>query len=343
MCQSKAMGGLRCDTHAKDAVADSEIKYSKLVQKECLDKGITVAPASLVLTPDEEAIVKKKVRHHPTVLKANIERQRANWDMKTLQQSYADAIMAGDEAELYKSIARNDPALKELMDENAVNKEMFEATMHYSTLGDNPNRPDRKERDARIIANRKQAIVLMKERRTQILASCQQRAAEAVTAYYNDPSELESLVNAQAGVKAAKKKCDDAMGKLETAEKRASERAEGTVIANKLKKDPGFKAAESSADFRSSGKFKEWDTKNTDVQTQYKMTSGFQNKVAAKISSDKQAGLDTTKLEAGYKSLVVNKAKFAFRNIAQALGITSPEAKAAKAKIDSSREKVYTF
>lgn len=333
MCQSKSAGGARCDTHAKDAIADHQIKYGKLVQQECSDKGIAIDPACFVVTPDEERRIHSKVVLDPAVRTATIEYHRADWNASKLTNDLKNAIEAGDKKQLIALMRPYDTNLRAVYNDSQINKREFAEDMAAAE--------NDQERAAAIAYNNNE-IKKLKERKKDLDISLAFAADDALKAY-NLRGNASGVADSMSAVRYAHMESKAAQNKLEDAEKKVRERVEKTVSLNKLKKDPGFKAAESSETFRSSEEFARWNSKSKELAQSYKTTSHYLKKAAAKISEDKKAGIDTTKAEATYKELNIIKAKFAHANIIEAHGSFSNEAGAAKRAVAEAREKEYTF
>jgi hypothetical protein len=333
MCQSKSNGGMRCESHAKKAIAEHQIAYSNMVQQECADKGIKINPASLELTADEISQVKSQLHTDASIQKTRADAQKATQKLKKLKDSLTEALSSGDVNRLAMLVRQNDPEQQSIIDDNEARRLKFADEM--------ANAANETQKDE-IIANNKTAYDLLNRRKEKLNFLSKKEAVNSSNIYRatrNNQRALTSLVCVQKADKDALEAREAGSAKIERVRGQMME----TAITNKLINDPGFQEVASSETFRSSEAFQKWDAKENELMESYRMTSGYQNQVAAKISAYKKAGMDTTEMESAYKALTVRKAKSSYQNIAEAHGVASPEAKKAREAYDEAKRKEHSF
>jgi hypothetical protein len=333
MCQSKSDGGIRCESHVKKAIAEHQIAYSNLVQQECAAKGITIDPAYLHLTSEEEDNVRSQFSADSTVQKARSESQKATQKVARLKGTLSEALASGDVNRIATVIRQNNPEMQAIIDDNDARRLKLAADLSNATNDE--------EKD-KIIANDKNESALLNKRKEKLNYVSKKEAVDANNIYLRTRDSSRAL-NPVECLQKANRDALDIRDKAIATKARVREQLHETALANKVVNDPGFQQVASSPDFRNSPEFHKWEAKEDELMESYRMTSGYQNQVAAKISSYKQAGMDTTEMEAAYKALTVRKAKFVFRNIAQAHGASSTEAKAALEACDEAKQKEHVF
>jgi hypothetical protein len=333
MCQSKSDGGIRCESHVKKALAEHQISYYSMVQQECADKGISIAPASLELTPDETSVIKTQVNTDPSVQKARDEAQRASQQLNKMQHMLTDALASGDMNRFATVIRQNNPEFKAINDDNETRRLKF--------IEDTAKARNENEREEAETSNKITSAEL-NARKVKLNGISKQQAIDAFKIYRstgNSARALSSLKCLQDANKNAIATKDASLSKV----MRVRTQMEKLAIAKKLINDPGYQEAESSPAFRNSPDFHKWDAKEKELHESYRMTSAYQNQVAAKISSYKTAGMNTTEMETAYKAQTVRKAKFIYQNIAEAHGASSPEARAAWEAYGAAKQKEHVF
>ena len=334
MCQSKAKGGFRCATHAKDAIVDHKNKYSQMVQQECIANGITINPECFELTPKEKPFVTSQIFLDPSVQKMRKEIVEANRKVRVLQGTLADALAVRDINKLAIIIREHNPELKAIIDDNEARKRRFHGYMANSNLD--------AEEIAKAIANNKHQLALLNKRKEKLNFLSKKEAVESFN-IYKQSGDVSSALASVTCLDQTKKDALAVQDKAAAISQRARTRLTETIITNKLINDPGFKAAESSDAFRNSAKFHAWETKEKELAESYRMTPGYHKKVVAQIADYKKLGMDTTEMETAYRALSVRKAQFDYRNVAAAYGAFSPEAKVAKEAYGDAKQKEHSF
>lgn len=333
MCQSKSEGGIRCESHAKRAINDHQIAYSKLVQQECAAKGITIDPACYELTPEETARVDSRHRDEPAVKKAYGDASEATRKRNRLRMSLRDALASGDINRYATLIRENNPELQAITDDNTARRTKLAETMARIT--------DEKEKEEAIEKD-KQEYALLNKRKAKLNFVSKKEAMDTWEDYRRT-GDSERIVHNLTCMKQVTKDIEEIRTKSDATIRRERERQRELTISSKVYNDPGFQKVAASTEFRTSPEFQKWDAKESELMESYRMTSGYQNQVAAKISDYKKAGMDTTEMEAAYKDLTVRRAKFAFDNIAAVHGTSSPEAKSAASAYVAARQKIHVF
>ena len=333
MCQSKSEGGARCEAFAKKAMNDHQIIYSNLVQQECVANGIMIDPACYELTSEEDARVSLQVRADPTVQKAHAEARKAAENLRKVHGMLTDALGSGDINRFATLIRQHDPELKSINDDAEARRITFNTNMAKA--------PTEKAKDELILKNRMD-IALLNDRKVKLNAFSKQQAIDSFSIYRgtnNSKKALLSLVCLQKTNAETIAAQDRATSKISGVHNQMDK----VALMNKVKCDPGFQEAESLPAFRNSPVFQKWDAKNKELVNNYRMTSGYQNNLAAKISADKQAGEDTTGMEKAYKALTVQKAKSEYENIVEFHGESSAQAAAALGNFNDAKQKEHSF
>ena len=333
MCHSKSEGGARCESHAKVAIADHKIAYSELVQQECMANGIMIDPTYYKLTPEDEERVSKQLTSDPAVHKATSASRKTTEQLKQLHSSLTEALGSGDIDKFTALIRNSDPELQALVENNDARKTKFAARMAAATD---------ENAKTKAIENNKMDVAILKARKARFLAASEQQALESFATYRNTGSSKRAIVPLPCLQEVNRENIDT----KETARAKivaARTRLEKIALAERMQNDPGFQDAESSPAFRNSPAFQKWDEKNKMLQESYRLTSGYQKKLAASISTHKANGIDTAKAETAYKALTVQKAKFEYNNIAEFHGASSPQAAAALEHFNETKQKEHSF
>lgn len=333
MCQKKADGGSRCETFAKKDIADHQIVFSGIVQKECEARGLKIDPASLELTREENAIGDSQMRADPKVQKARAEVTKANQNLTKLKGTLTEALGSGDLNRFATLIRQNDPELQAITDDNEARKTKFAEAMAKAQTEGAKNKA---------MADNAAEIALLNDRKVKLNELSKKEAVGATNLYRrtgNSSNAVNTLTCLQKANEDTLAVQDRAASKIRTIRKQQDK----TALAEKLRKDPAVKYVEASESFRNSPTFQKWEAKDKSLKENYRMTSGYQNNLSAKIAADKKAGKDTTGMEAAYKALTMQKAKFEYKNIAEFHGPSSPQAQAAIANFNEVKQKEHSF
>lgn len=333
MCQSKSEGGARCESHAKKAVAEHQTAYSNLVQQECMANGIIIDPAYYELNDKEHDIISSQFNADPAVKKARDEISKSKQNMNKLQGTLKEALGSGDVNRLATLIRQNNPEFKAINDDNEARRTTFNTNMAKATT--------EAAKDEFVLQNRIDTDLLNK--RKEKLNFTSKKAAIGATNIYRSTGDSQRAILSLECLQEANRESHVLRDKLITTTVSVRKRMEENAIANKVRNDLGFQDAESSPAFRNSPVFQKWEAKEKELTENYRMTSGYQNQVAAKISEYKKAGMDTTEMEAAYKDLTVRKAKSEYKNIAEFHGTNSPQAKAAIENYNEVKQKEFSF
>lgn len=334
MCQSKGEGGIRCEGHAKKAINDHQLQFSKVVQQECLALGVMIDPECYSLTPDETARVESRVNAEPAVKKAHGDASEATRKRNRMRGPLKEALESGDVNRFATLIREKNPELQAIEDDNVARRRKF--------AEDTANAADEDEREE-VIANNSKELNLLNRRKEKLNFVSKKEAMQAMDDY-RKTGDYERIVHTLSCMKQVTKDIGEIRAKSDATIRDERARQRELAIAAKISNDSGFRDIETSTAFRNSEWYQKWDTKNKELQENYKMTSGYQNEVKAQISAHKAAGVvDTTEMEAAYKDLTVRKAKLAYKNIVQFHGTSSPEAKNAASAYVAAKQKVHIF
>lgn len=333
MCQSKSEGGARCESHAKKAISDHQIAYSNLVQQECVANGIMIDPAYYQLTDKEHEIIGSQFSVDPTVKKARDEASKAKRNLERLKGTLTEALGSGDVNRLATLIRQQDPEFKAINDDNEARRIKFAEETKSATSN---------SAIELAIARNKVDIGLLNDRKAALNASSKKQAIGA-TNIYSQTGNPQRAINFLSCLQKTNAETIAVRDKSIATTVSVRKRMEESAIASKVMNDPGFQEAASSPAFRNTPVFEKWEAKDKELTEAYRMTSGYQNQVAAKISSYKKAGMDTSEMEAAYKDLTIRKAKFTYQNIAEAQGTSSPQAQAARKAYDDAKQKEHSF
>lgn len=333
MCQSKSEGGIRCESHIQKSMTDHQIAFSNLVQQECMANGVLIDPAYFELSPDDHSHVNSQLGTNTTAKKARLDAITAKNNLNVLRGTLIDALTSGDTRIFASLIRENDPELQAIDVDNAARKRKLAEDMARIT--------DEKEKDE-AIANNKNVIASLKDRKAKLNALSKKRATEA-TNIYIATGDATRAVSYLACMQQANKDTRDIRDKALATIKRERKRLEEITIAYKVRNDPGFRDAMSSPSFVTSPVYQNWEAKNKELWTSLSMTPGYQNDLKVKISSYKKAGINTAEMEAAHKELTIRKAKLAYDNIAEFHGTSSTEAKAAASAYHAATQKVHVY
>jgi hypothetical protein len=333
MCQSKSEGGIRCEAHAKKAINDHQLKFSQVVQQECLAQGIMIDASCYALTPEETTRVESRVNAEPAVKKAYGDVSEATRKRNRMRGTHKEALESGDVNRLAKLLIKNNPESQGILDANEARKRKFAEDTAKAT--------NQKERDKAVAWNATESALIANRIKT-INAWTTREATEAIDDY-RKTGDYERIVHGMSSMKQVAKDIGEIRAKSDVTIRSERERQREATIEYKISNDPGFKDVATSTAFRNSEWYQKWDTKNKALEESYKMTSGYQNEVAAQISAHKKAGVDTTEMEAAHKDLTVRRAKFVYQNITEAHGTSSPEAKTAREAYDEAKQKEHVF
>jgi hypothetical protein len=333
MCQSKSEGGARCESHAKKAINDHQLTLNKMVQQECLSLGVMIDPECYALTSEENARVESRVNAEPAVKKAHGDASEATRKRNRMRGTLKEALASGDINRFATLIRQNNPELQAINDDSETRKNKFNANMAKAAT--------ESEKDELILQNRVDVALLNK--RKEKLNFVSKKEAVAAMEDYRRTGDHERIVHTLTCMKEVTKEIADIRAKSDETIRNERARQKELAIAAKIGNDPSFRDIETSTAFRNTEWYQKWDTKNKELQENYKMTSGYQNEVKAQISAHKAAGGDITEMAAAYKDLTVRKARLAYKNIAQFHGTSSPEANDAASAYHTATQKIHVF
>lgn len=333
MCQSKSEGGARCESHAKKAINDHQLTLNKMVQQECLSLGVMIDPECYALTPEETTRMESRVNAEPAVKKAHGDASEATRKRNRMRGTLKEALESGDINRFATLIRQNNPELQAINDDSDTRKNKFNANMAKATT--------EAAKDELVLQNRVD-IALLNKRKEKLNFVSKKEAMDSLNDH-RKTGDSERIVHTLTCMKEVTKEIADIRAKSDETIRNERARQKELAIAHKISNEPNFRDIETSPAFRNTEWYQKWDTKNKELQENYKMTSGYQNEVAAQISAHKKAGGDITEMAAAYKDLTVRKARLAYKNIAQFHGTSSPQANDAATAYHTATQKIHVF
>lgn len=308
MCQSKEEGGIRCFSHAREALASNEDKYVEMVIAKSEEvNGTKLAPAETHFGGFEDGLkLNVMLGGDSSLQKLNTRREELADEIRASHRIVEESVKNNDMTSLVKMMKATDPELKSLRTQRSellekVKQDVANAKTNEEALALYAV----EERESRkIIAEIKTRSHVIEEEATDIINLRNVLNDEPVFKHirYRTPD----------GIRALRKEY------LSVSDKAREETAKKTELYKKriggynLKQTAEFKKVATSQELRKSSEYKSWREKNASVKADYAITSTMMSDLKVRITEEPEGSQSRAKLETQYATLLrVREAKIA--------------------------------
>lgn len=311
MCQSKAEGGIRCYSHAHEALAASTDRYVALVvekSEELAGKKLPTAFESFdANNPADHMKLSVMLSGEKGLEKLRQEREQLAADVRSAYDGINEGHRNGDWRQIYRAISMTDPETAELVQQrddlrNQYHKDSKEASdegdiimMRALTM--------KHSRESGEVSNKIEIRNARIEREAQVISHLPilpDGAPVSKNPKFRTPTAVRNLQQEF----------------LATSEKARNLEAEKTQLFKtriggyNLKQTEAFKQVASSPSFTSSKDYRDWRQKDAVARGDFAITSTSMNNLKAKIEEAPRGSEKRAKLQADYDQLLrVKQAK----------------------------------
>jgi len=308
MCQSKAEGGIRCFSHAKETLALSEDKYVEMViaKSEEVNGAKIDPPEKWFGGFDDNLKLQVMLGGDSSLQKLNTRREELADAIRTNHRIVEESVKNNDAVSLVKMMKSTDPELQALRVRKAellekVKQDVANAKTDEEALAFYAE----EERESRkVIAEMRTRNGVIEEEATDILNLRNVLNDEPVFKHirYRTPD----------GIRAMRKEYLEVSDKTREATAKKTELFKKRIGGYNLKNNEDFKNVEKSSKLRGSQEYKEWREKNASARVDYAITSTMMADLKVSITEEPEGSEKRAKLEKKYTTLSkVREAKIA--------------------------------
>lgn len=311
MCQSKAEGGIRCHSHAHEALAASHDRYVALVVAKSEDISGEQLPTARESFNDDNPTDHYKLSvmlsGDKSLEKLKAESEQLAYDFRRAYDGINEGHRNGDWRGIYRAISITDPETAKLVQKRDELRSQYHKDVEEA----------RNEGDVNMIA----ALGAKHERESGEVSTIldarnevMQKQAQEIAGLSRVPDGLPIHKHHQFRIPSAVRDLQKEF--LATREKARTVEAEKTTAFKtriggyNLKQTEAFKKIASSPALTASKEYRDWRKKDAVAKGDYAITNTSMNNLKAKIEESPRGSDQRLKLQADYDKLLrVKKAK----------------------------------
>lgn len=284
MCQSKAEGGIRCHSHAHEALAASEDKYVDLVVSKAAETtGWQPWPRETYFgSPYDSLRLETMLSGDTAVAKARVEKEQLEDELDTCRAEIQYGVEQMNVKYINNGIRRADPEITDLIDKR--DGLISEARREIAKA----NATDDNEHIGQVRAKYTKAI---SEVEKKLSATQEKTMAEAQAIYEASRSmprdaDIKTIIDKAkpASISALEKANSEAQRKRMVLEAEKTKLYKNRIAGYNMREDENFKDIEKFPGFRSSDEFFAWRKKNASLRMDYAISNTSMANLEYKIS-----------------------------------------------------------
>lgn len=293
MCQSLAEGGMRCISHTKTALQNSEDALVDLVIAESQKAGIELPPRESMFNPAEDGYkLDDRLMANSQYKNAKFEKEIAETSYKNFRRRAAEAIAEDDHNALKDILYRGNPEVRRLIGERAMIM-------------------DAAEKEAKKANPLKRPFIMAEGKKKAQWATASLKHIKATIA---DEVKMQGRVQKMRGnslivhtpdllssVRSSMIAADGKKRELEYYEEKFRNTYKNQIANDNMRKNPQYQEALSSSSVASSEAYSKWKAKHEVIAQDYAVTNEnisfleLQARVAGKETSKGKAYLSQAK------------------------------------------------
>lgn len=308
MCQSKAEGGIRCFSHAKETLAFSEDKYVEMVIAKSEEvNGVKIDPPEKWFGGfDDNLKLQVMLGGESSLQKLNTRREELADAIRANHRIVEESVKNNDSASLIKMMKSTDPELQAL---RARKTELLEKVQQ-----DVANAKTEEEALALYAEEERESRKVVGEMRTRT-GVIEEEATDILNLrnVLNDEPVFKHIrYRTPDGIRAMRKEYLEVSDKAREITAKKTELFKKRIGGYNLKNNEDFKNVERSSELRGSQEYKEWREKNASARVDYAITSTMMADLKVSITEEPEGSEKREKLEKKYATLSkVREAKIA--------------------------------
>lgn len=308
MCQSKAEGGIRCFSHAKETLALSEDKYVEMVIAKSEEvNGVKIDPPEKWFGGfDDNLKLQVMLGGESSLQKLNTRREELADAIRANHRIVEESVKNNDAASLIKMMKSTDPELQAL---RARKTELLEKVQQ-----DVANAKTEEEALALYAEEERESRKVVGEMRTRT-GVIEEEATDILNLrnVLNDEPVFKHIrYRTPDGIRAMRKEYLEVSDKAREITAKKTELFKKRIGGYNLKNNEDFKNVERSSKLRGSQEYKEWREKNASARVDYAITSTMMADLKVSITEEPEGSEKREKLEKKYATLSkVREAKIA--------------------------------
>lgn len=308
MCQSKAEGGIRCFSHAKETLAFSEDKYVEMVIAKSEEvNGVKIDPPEKWFGGfDDNLKLQVMLGGESSLQKLNTRREELADAIRANHRIVEESVKNNDSASLIKMMKSTDPELQAL---RARKTELLEKVQQ-----DVANAKTEEEALALYAEEERESRKVVGEMRTRT-GVIEEEATDILNLrnVLNDEPVFKHIrYRTPDGIRAMRKEYLEVSDKAREVTAKKTELFKKRIGGYNLKNNEDFKNVERSSELRGSQEYKEWREKNASARVDYAITSTMMADLKVSITEEPEGSEKREKLEKKYATLSkVREAKIA--------------------------------
>lgn len=299
MCQSKAEGGIRCFSHAKETLALSEDKYVEMVISKSEEvNGVKIdSPEKWFGGFEDNLKLQVMLGGESSLQKLNTRREELADAIRANHRIVEESVKNNDPVALIKMMKATDPELKALRERRAellerVQKDVANAKTNEEALA---LYADEERESRKVLADMRTRNGVIEEEATDIINLRNVLNDEPVFKHlrYRTPD----------GIRAMRKEYLEVSDKARETTLQKTELFKKRIGGYNLKQNEDFKNVATSSALRQSAEYKEWREKNASAKVDYAITSTMMADLKVRITEEPEGSESREKLEKKYETL----------------------------------------
>lgn len=265
MCQSLAQGGMRCISHTKTALQNSEDALVNLVIAESQKSGIELPAKATMFNPAEDGYkLDERLMANPQYKNAKIEKEIAETSYKNLRKRVTEAIAEDDHSALKDILYRGNPEARELLGERAMIMDAAEKKAKKANPLKRPFILAEGKKKAQWATDRLKAIKSRIDDEVNTQKRVQKNFGHSLIVH--TPDLLSSVRSSMVAADGKKRE-------LEHYDEKFRETYKNQIANDNMRKNPQYQEALNSSSVSSSEAYSKWKAKHEVIAQDYAVTN----------------------------------------------------------------------
>jgi hypothetical protein len=265
MCQSRAEGGIRCASHTKIALQNSEDALVDIVIAESLKETVKLPDKESKFVPSIDGYeLEDRLMANPLYKNAKFEKEIAETSDLNFRNRVTDVIAEGDNTALKDVLYRGNPEVRRLIGERAIIMDAAEQRAKKASALKRPFIIAEGKKKAEWATESLKFIRSSINDEVKLHTRVQKLSGSSVIA--SSPDVFESVYKSQEHVRSYREVFNHHNASLTKTYK-------AQIINENMRKDPQYQAALASSAVTSSEAYTKWQAKHDDIKHDYAMTN----------------------------------------------------------------------
>lgn len=293
MCQSLAQGGMRCISHIKTALQNSEDALVEITIAESQKSGVELPSREEMFNPAKDGYkLDERLMANSQYKNAKLEKEIAETSYRNFRRRVSEAIEEDNHSALKDILYRGDPEARELIGERTMIMDAAEQKAKKANPLKRPFIISEGKKKAQWATDRLKSIKLRIAEEVNTQRRVQKNFGHSLIVH--TPDLLSSVRNSMVTADGKKRE-------FEHYDEKFRETYKNQIANDNMRKNPQYQEALNSSSVSSSEAYAKWKTKHDGIEQDYAMTNeniGFlelQARVAGKETPKGKAFISQAK------------------------------------------------